>query len=141
MSSDQILALLVAIVGGVGASLVTGMLSRPKVKAEAGSLHATGETTISGDARAWAAQFAEQAKAAGERAEKSDAKAKAAELRAERAEEKADDVSERLDSLEVKLIAFVNYTTQLQGEIRRLNGYPPSPPAALIPPLVPLHQG
>ena len=40
MSGEQLATLLLAVFAGAGASLVTGLLSRPKVTAEASAAHA-----------------------------------------------------------------------------------------------------
>lgn len=118
---DQILTVMLGIIAAVGASLVTGLVSRPKMKAEAGAAETGGQVNISGDARAWAQQFADQAAAAG--------------LRADAAERKADAIGDRLDDVEDKMDHFANYCRTLQREIISLGGHPPPPPAELIPPL------
>lgn len=121
MTGDQILTLMVAVIMAVGASLVTGLLSRPKQNADINATKAGGQVAISGDARQWAKQFADQATAAS--------------ARADRAEEKADEAGRRLDEIESKMDSFATYCRTLQREIISLGGHPPPPPPELIPPL------
>jgi hypothetical protein len=121
VTGAQILTLFLAVVAACGASLVTGLLTRPKTKAEAEGIAVTGEVAISGDARAWAKQFAERAATA--------------DARAQRAEDKAEEIERRCDDLENKFGLLVTYTRSLQGEITTLGGHPSPPPTALIPPL------
>lgn len=117
MTSDQIVTLIVAVVAACGAAMVTGLLTRPKVKAEAGAAEAGGQVAISGDAREWAREFA--------------LRATAADQRAQNAEAKVADVERRCDELDDKFRALVVYTQQLQGEVVRLGGHPPKPPTIL----------
>lgn len=113
--SDQLLALIIALFGGAGATAVTNWLTRPKTKADAGLAVATGEVAMSGDAREWARVFASEAKEAKERAD--------------RAEQRCDDIERRFGLL-------VDYTRTLQREINSIDGHQvPAPPAELIPPL------
>lgn len=117
MNSDQIITIIVAVVAACGAAMVTGLMTRPKVRAEAGAAEAGGQVAISGDAREWAREFA--------------LRATAADQRAQNAEAKVADVERRCDELDEKFRALVVYTQQLQGEVVRLGGHPAKPPAIL----------
>src|SRR3954454_14885848 len=98
----------------VGASMVTGLMARPKTKAEAGATQAGGEVAISGDAREWAKEFAE---------------------RARKAEERADTADKRCDEIEAEFTRFrtsvIHHVRELRQEITNLGGHPPPPPPEL----------
>lgn len=117
MNSGQVLTLIAALFAGSIASVITGILARPKTRAEAGATAAVGEVAISGDAREWARQFAEQAAAAN--------------TRAQAAEDRCDAIEHRLD-------VAIAYIRQLQREVVAVGGHPPVPPPELIPPLEPV---
>lgn len=115
MSSDQVITVILAVIAAVGASLVTGILARPKTIAEARATDASGQVALSGDSRAWAQQAID---------------------RADRAEARADKADERCDVIERKMALLVQYTRVLQDEITQITGKPgPPPPAELVPPL------
>ena len=124
MSGEQLATLLLAVFAGAGASLVTGLLSRPKVTAEASAAHAGGEVSISGDAREWARTFAEKAEHAEQRAEKAELRAKAAEVQLER-------VDARCDELDTQLVRLSRYTNMLQRAMRDNGIDVPEPPFEL----------
>ena len=128
MSSELIVTILVAAFAGSVASIIRGMFGMPKLRAEARVAGATGEVSISGDAREWAKTFAD-------RAEKAEGRAEKAEGRAERAEAHADELDTRCDELEAKLVKLANYTRLLRAEMVAMNGNPPPIPADLSPPL------
>jgi hypothetical protein len=121
MHSSDLLTILLAIIAACGATLATGLLTRPKMRAEAKGIGITGDVAMSGEARAWAKTFADQASAA--------------DKRAERAEQKATNLETRFDEIDVKFDLLVTYTRSLQAEIVRMGGHPPPPPPELIPPL------
>lgn len=134
--STQILALILAIFGGAGASLITGWLTRPKTKADAGLAIATGEVAISGDAREWAREFASRAAAAEARAGAAETRASAAEDRADAADQRYDAADQRCDEIERKFDLLVGYTRLLQRELGAVSDHPiQPPPPELIPPL------
>lgn len=114
MNSDQVIALVIALFGGAGAAIVTGLITRPKTRAEAGVAVATGQVTISGDAREWAKTFAE---------------------RAQRAEDRVEKVEAEMYALERRFDLLLGYTQSLQREMVKVGGHPPRPPQELIPPL------
>lgn len=129
MSSEQVVAIIIAVIAAVGTSLVTGILARPRTRAEARATDASGEVSVSGDAREWARDFAV-------RADKAEERANVAERRADAASERADLASRRCDDLERKIDLLVDYTGVLQRAITEATGRPaPRPPRALIPPL------
>lgn len=117
MTSDQIVTILIALIAACGATFITGIISRPKVKAEAQAATAGGQVAISGDAREWAKAFADRAAQA--------------DVRATRAEEKVAEVERRCDALDDKFRALVLYTQRLQREVVNLGGTPLPPPAIL----------
>lgn len=114
LANPEILTVILAVIAATGASLMTGLLTRPKMSAEAKAVSAGGEVALSTDARAWAETFRQQA---------------------ERAEKKADEAERRCDALEQRMNAFVPYALTLQRQVRTLGGNPVEPPAALRPPL------
>lgn len=117
MTSDQIVTVIVAVIAACGAALVTGLVTRPKLRAEAGAAEAGGQVAISGDAREWAREFA--------------LRATAADQRASQAEAKVADVERRCDELDDKFRALVIYTQRLQREVVHLGGHPIPPPVIL----------
>lgn len=113
---NQILGLVLAIIAGCGSSIVVGLATRPKTRAEAGQVKASGEVLISADARAWAERFAQETTAA---------KLEAADCR------------RRLDELEVRFDAAIEVIRDQTREIVGLGGHPKPYPRELIPPLGP----
>lgn len=108
LDSDQIVTLLAAIVVACGASIVTGLFGMPRLRSENKSSQTNDSVAISGDARAWAQQFAERASAADIRAAK-------AEARAARAEEHADRLDMRCDELEELQLKTAAYARVLRA--------------------------
>lgn len=121
MHSPEILTVIVAVIAATGASLVTGLLQRPKMNAEATAARSGGEVSLSADARAWADTFRQQANEASERA-------RSAEVKAQEAEE-------RCDAMDRKIDAFLDYTLTLQSQLRAADLTPAPPPPLLRPPL------
>lgn len=121
MSSDQIVTLLVAVMAGAGASLVTGFFGMPQMRAGAKSTKATGEVSISGDAREWAKTFAD-------RADRSDARALAAEQDAAEVKEKLEECEDRCDALEARLDNWQAYAARLQRDLEAQGIAVPPPP-------------
>lgn len=139
MDGSQILTLILSLCAASATALITGLLARPKTRAEANATNASGEVAISGDARAWAQTFAERAQASDARAQRAEERAEKAEKHAHDADVKADETADHLDDMESMLIAVANYATALQEEIIKMGGHPPPPPPELVPPLRHVH--
>lgn len=131
MSSDQFITLLVALFGGAAASLVTGLLGRPKLNAEARATQAGGEVSISGDAREWAKTFATRAEHAEQRADEAEEKAEHAEARARATIAQLERVEARCDELEANYIKLSRYTAVLLDTMKHSGMNPPEPPFEL----------
>lgn len=134
---SPILTLVLALIGAVGASVATGLLTRPQMKANAGAQKATGEVALSSDARAWAETFRKEA--ADAKAEAAAAKAEATAARAEAAdcEERMDALDDRFHSLlaltrdALRLLRALDEHTlsrlQIPADLADELGLPPSP--------------
>lgn len=105
---------LMGLLAAVLVPLITGLLQRPKNKAEAKASQIGGDVNISTDAREWALR---------------------ADARAQRAEERADELSVRLDELDDKFAAAIDLIRAQNRVIVGLGGHPPPVPLSLIPPL------
>lgn len=128
MGNPEILTVILAVIAATGASLATGLLTRPKMSAEAKAATAGGEVALSTDARAWAETFRQETA-------KAVIKAQAAEVRADQAEEEARALAVRVSELERRMNAVVAYVFTLQGQVRQAGQTPVEPPADLRPPL------
>lgn len=126
--SELVVTGILAIFGGAGASLVAGLLAKPKTKAEARQLQKAGEVAVSAEAREWARDFARRTEHAEQRAVAADQRAEAAEHRAETAEQRAE---VRCDELESSLIECYGYVRLLREQIRHLGEQPPPLPVRL----------
>lgn len=115
--SQIVITCLVGIFGGAGGSLISGLLSKPKTRAEADQLQTAASVSVSAEAREWARDFA--------------TRAERAEQRAEHAEARADLAEERVDELEGNLIECYGYVRQLREQVRQLGKQPPPLPARL----------
>lgn len=117
-------ALLAGSLSGVAAALITGVLARPKTRAEADNLNAAASVSVSSDARAWTRIFMERADSAEHRADDAEHKAEEAEHRAQAAEIRADEV-------ESGLIECYGYVRKLHDRLRQLGDTPPPLPPRL----------
>lgn len=128
----------VAMFGAVVSAVVSirvAVLNRPKISAEANAANATGQTSMSADAREWAEDFREEAREARERANAAEVRSATAEERALAASKRASASEDRLDALEDLMIQVVRHVGVLNAQIVELGGHPTPPPANLIPPL------
>ena len=95
MSSEVIASIITALITAVGATLVTGVLGRPKMKAEATEILANTAVGLS--------------KNAAEAAATAELRAERAHARAEAAEETARVVNDRCDALQETINQLVRY--------------------------------
>lgn len=123
-ANTLILALLGGSLSGVGVSLVSNVLQRPKTKAEADNLNAAASVSVSADAREWTRIFMERTDSAEHRADVAERRADVAERRAEVAEH-------RVDEVETGLIECYGYVRKLHEIMRRHSVPPPPLPARL----------
>lgn len=132
MDSSTVIAVLGSTTAAIGVSLITNLVSRPKVKAEAGVADANAQVAISTDARGWATEFRDSAA-------KAEARAQKAEERADEADGRASAVEARMDALDHRFDLAIGYIRTLQREVAQATGHnPPPPPVELIPPLSPI---
>lgn len=128
---NDVVTIILAVIGSLGAVTVQSILTRPKTLAEGRQADAAGEVSQSAEARQWVGEFRQEAAAA-------KAQAAAAEERAHKAEVAAEDAELRCDDLERKFLKLASYTRALQtwaaGDRARP---PPVVPAELVPPLDP----
>lgn len=116
-TSQAVITVLVAVLGGSLASLITAYATRPKTKAEAQNLNAAASVSVSADVREWSLMFVKRAEQA--------------ELRADAAEKRADAAEQKVDDLETRFILAYGYMRSLREDMRRHNLKPASPPPEL----------
>jgi len=121
VTGQTIVTVLLAVVGGAGASIITGLFGMPQVRAGAKATEATGEVAISGDAREWAKTFAD-------RAERAEARADKADERADAVEQELEDCKQRCEAVETRLDNWMAYARRLQVALERQNIAVPPPP-------------
>jgi MoxR-like ATPase len=128
---DSITTLLVALFGGVAASLVAGYFARPKTKGEAAQANANANVALSAEAREWANVFIRKADEADARAKHAEDRAEEANARAEEASERADEAEDRVTDLDNKLTAAVVYMRTLRNALQSMEHPVPDPPHIL----------
>lgn len=121
---EHVTTLLLALIGGVGASLVAGYFARPKTKGEAAQANANATVSLSADAREWAQLWMTKA-------DEAQKEAKEARAEAHETSERLDDAEERVTELDNRMSASIVYMDTLRTEIVRLGGHPPQPPSIL----------
>lgn len=122
------MTLLLAIVAASGTSIATGILTRPKMKADAKTAEATGEVAISGDAREWAKTFAERADKADARADEAEARAETAEHEVAAVKVELKDCKEQCEVLATRLDNWQVYAVRLQRDLEAQGIAVPPPP-------------
>ena len=128
---DNFTSLLVALFGGVAASLIAGYFARPKTKGEAAQANANANVALSTEARQWAQVFITKADESETRAKHAEERAEEANGRAEKAEERAEHAEDQVTSLDNKLTAAVVYMRTLQQALARAGQSVPAPPLIL----------
>jgi folate-dependent phosphoribosylglycinamide formyltransferase PurN len=116
-TSQAVITVLVAVLGGSLASLITAYATRPKTKAEAQNLNAAAGVSISADIREWSQMFV--------------SRTEAAERRADQAEHRANEAESKVDDIEARLILVYGYVRSLREEMKRHALTPPPPPPEL----------
>lgn len=114
---NDLLTLIAAIIAATGASFVTGILTRPKTRADATASRANAEVTMSSEAREWTRMWVDAAT---------------------RAQLKADHAELRCDILEEHVALMITHIREQDALIRALQGkplpFPELPPLPQAPP-------
>jgi len=126
---DNLAALLIAVLGGVGTSLVANILTRPKTKADAKFSEASAQVAVSEESRQWAQVFIDDAKTARKSAEEANVRARAVEESSAQCERRMDDMEDRMEDL---VDAFEQYVTSADQIIHELGGNSPPVPRILL---------
>lgn len=114
MSGQTIITVLLAVVAGSGASIITGLFTMPQVKAGAKTTRAEGEVAISGDAREWAKTFAEQAAKADKRADEAEDELEVVKRELRDCKIQCEELSTRLDNWQAYAVRM-QVTLKAQG--------------------------
>ncbi len=126
---DNLAALLIAILGGVGTSLVANILTRPKTKADAKFSEASAQVAVSEESRQWAQVFIDDAREAKLEAARANKRAAEAEQSSRSCERRMDDMEDRMEDL---VDAFEQYVTSADHIIHEMGGSSPPVPKILL---------
>lgn len=132
---NDVVTIILAVVGSVGAVTIQSIITRPKTLAEGRQADAAGEVAQSAEARQWVGEFRQAAAEAKDAAEAAELRSAAAEDRAHKAEVASEDAELRCDELERKFLKLATYARALQVWAVDQQGAPPTVPRDLIPPL------
>ncbi len=129
--SAQVFTILLAVIAAVGASLVTGILARPKTKADADAVRTSAQVAVSADSREWVLLWMGRATAAEEKAEHAEKAADTAQAEATEAKERARAAEQHVTLLTAEVVALRDYCRGLMTVMESAGMTVPPPPEVL----------